>query len=214
MRRILSLAICALMLCPLALAATGGEVLPDPSEALGQAGALLREDYLFSTDYLCDAYVYLPPEDASAFLDQYEAIVRDSGFDISPCVADGQDAYRIESPVSGLYALLFPEYEGRLLFLVQDGMRLSTEPEPTPTPTPRATSRPETGGGSASTGSHVEYVIQQTPCLICHTTGKCSLCNGTGIYRAYGESVLCDLWCSYCNGLGYIEQTVPILVPN
>ncbi len=48
---------------------------------------------------------------------------------------------------------------------------------------------------------------QRTLCFACHGSGRCSLCNGTGTYHAYGFSSDCscdDGVCSTCDGEHYI----------
>lgn len=209
MKRALCIAICLLLLCATALGASGELVLPDPSEALGQAGTLLRTDYPFSEDYLCDAYTYPLPDDADAFLARYAELAENSGFSLTACVADGVDAYRIERADSPLHALLFPEYQGKLLLLVPEGMRLSTEPEPTPTPQPT----PEPSA-APTVHCHLENRTRRVTCPICFGNKKCTLCNGTGVYRAYGESVPCEKLCVFCDGLGYYEEITSVWVPD
>ena len=54
----------------------------------------------------------------------------------------------------------------------------------------------------------------ERPCLTCHGSGKCNLCNGTGVYRAYGEAVDCPVICSFCKGEKTYEAMEPYYVPN
>lgn len=64
-----------------------------------------------------------------------------------------------------------------------------------------STNNTQTGGTV-----HNEWVTTSVTCIACHGSKICSLCNGTGWYRLYGEAVPCPKWCSTCDGLGYYEQ--------
>lgn len=51
-------------------------------------------------------------------------------------------------------------------------------------------------------------VDRKTPCVACHGSKMCSVCNGTGVHRMYGQSGICSACggnkkCSICNGTGY-----------
>jgi len=63
-------------------------------------------------------------------------------------------------------------------------------------------------------GFSVEYRTVDRPCPVCHGSGSCNLCSGTGVYRIYGESVDCDPVCSFCDGIGTYEAMEYYYVPN
>lgn len=96
--------------------------LPDPADLLGSAGSLLQSNYQFTLDYLCNAYLYPMPDDLDAFVSDYAALAEQSGFTVSETTADGAPAYRLEQNSSGLYALLIPDVQGKLLLLVDVGL--------------------------------------------------------------------------------------------
>lgn len=96
------------------------EPVPDPVAVTGVYGSLLAEDYQFSADYLCDAYVYATPEDKS-FIDMYTVRCRQAGYTVTAATIDGAQAYTIQNG-SGTYACLFPDYGGQMLLLIQKGM--------------------------------------------------------------------------------------------
>jgi len=70
------------------------------------------------------------------------------------------------------------------------------------------------GGSGRSSGSYSfdagdsdVYQHQTSVCMACYGTGTCSICNGTGIYRMYGETTVCAACggtgiCSICGGMG------------
>lgn len=218
--------ICALILIALLCAAATGEgltglgqSLPNPAALLGASGKLIQENYSFAWDYLCDAYTYPLPEDSAEFLEAYIALAEQAGCSVSDTTADGQQALRIDSPDGSRYALLFPEFQGQILLLMQTGLKFAPETTPTPasTPKPSPTPLPATPATSNSvqgnaSSPHVEYQYVQVPCSVCHTSGKCSLCNGTGTYRLYGTSTPCYIYCQTCDGLGYYMQMQPVWV--
>ena len=67
------------------------------------------------------------------------------------------------------------------------------------TPTPYAYPEP---APTLFQHGHIEYVTVTEKCFNCHGTGICPLCNGTGTYRRYGQSVSCDKKCGTCGGAG------------
>lgn len=64
---------------------------------------------------------------------------------------------------------------------------LDPDPDPVIIPTPAA--------------ERWEWVEVEKDCPSCYN-GTCTICNGSGVYRMYGESVPCRIFCSSCDGLG------------
>ena len=209
MKKMLSLVL-ALMLCMACAAASaagfsglsgggfsglsvsgGAEALPDPAKVTDSYGTLMQADYAFSSDYLCDAYIYERPRTINAFTDEYFSLCRKAGYTVTETTVDGVNAYSIQAD-DAHYALLVTNFDGQMLLLVQKGMDFS--------PTP------------SYPGGHVEYVAVKQDCFAC-TNGRCDLCNGSGWYRMYGERVPCTMYCTTCNGLGYWYTTQPVWVP-
>ena len=65
--------------------------------------------------------------------------------------------------------------------------------------------------GGGSTG-HWEWQKVKVDCPSC-VGGICPLCNGSGVYRMYGQSIPCERRCSVCDGLGYFYQDEYVYVP-
>lgn len=104
---------------------TTAEPVPDPAAVTGAYGSLLAENYQFSADYLCDAYVYAKPTDRS-FIDQYTVRCRQAGYTVTAATIDGAKAYTIQNG-DGSYACLFPDYSGQMLLLIQKGMNFELQ---------------------------------------------------------------------------------------
>lgn len=78
------------------------------------------------------------------------------------------------------------------------------------------------GSGAAENGpalpaagqgtGHYEWRSVERDCPSC-VGGVCSVCNGSGWYRLYGERVACSVLCSACRGLGVIVQREYVYVP-
>lgn len=191
MKRILLLLFC-LLLCTTASA----QVLPDAGAVLNVSPQQQSADYVYSPDYVCDVWVY--PRDArtdNRMADWIMAALH-SGYTIRYTTVDGQNAYRLED-ANGRYALMFPQYQGAVMLMIQQGMDYApalTTPTPKPTPAP-----------TASAGGDWEWVEVEKDCPYC-TLGRCSVCKGTGTYSLHGVSVSCDTACSSCDGKGTITQ--------
>ncbi|MBQ8311792.1 MAG: hypothetical protein IJX84_01115 [Clostridia bacterium] len=189
MKRILLILLC-LLLC----ATASAQVLPDAGIALDVSPQQQMTDYVFSQDYVCSVWVY--PRDARTDSRMADWIMDalHSGYTVSCTTVEGQTAYRLED-ATGRYALMFPQYQGAVMLMVQQGMDYAPA---LATPTPKATPVP-----TASTGGNWEWVEVEKDCPYC-TMGRCSVCKGTGTYSLYGESVSCDPACSSCDGKGTI----------
>ncbi len=103
-------------------------VVVDPAELLGTEGTVLQEDYQFSANYICTAYVYDMPADADSFVSAYTQRMEDNGFTAEQTPVDGIDGWSY-TWTDGTYALLVPDFDGSLLLLVQNGMTFG-EPLP------------------------------------------------------------------------------------
>ena len=121
-------------------------------------------------------------------------------------MADGYSAYRVQDG-QGLYALLFPDYDSAVMLMVQQGL-----PHAPDVPTAKSTVQPMPQGDMNSTSdSHLETMLAEMDCPSCQG-GSCSICNGTGTYRLYGETVFCPTRCTACDGIGSYLTTQTIYV--
>lgn len=91
--------------------------LPDPAAVLDVEGSLLQADYAFSSDYLCDAYVY---EYAQTDVQTYLTAAEKAGFETQAVRIDGQSGYELTA--DDQTAMLVPAFNGKLLLLVEKGM--------------------------------------------------------------------------------------------
>lgn len=101
-------------------------VVPDPAEWTGQEGTIIQEEYLFSAGYICTAYSYPLADDA--FFEAYIQRAEQNGFSVSTQIVEDYEVLKL-SLDSGAYALLFPNVDGGMLLLVQEGMTFG-QPEP------------------------------------------------------------------------------------
>ena len=132
MKKLLALLLAAMMLTVCGGASATGlagllggtqtvQPVPDPVTVTGSYGSLLAENYQFSADYLCDAYVYAVPDNVREFINMYTVRCRQAGYTVTAATIDGAQAYTIQNG-DGRYASLFPEYGGQMLLLIQKGM--------------------------------------------------------------------------------------------
>lgn len=197
MKRILILLFC-LLLCTTASA----QVLPDAGAVLNVSPQQQMADYVYSPDYVCDVWVY--PRDArtdNRMADWIMAALH-SGYTIRYTTVDGQPAYRLED-ANGRYALMFPQYQGAVMLMIQQGMDYAPA---LATPTPKPTAKPVDDPiiTTAPTGYWV-WVEVERDCPYC-VHGECGTCKGSGVYRLYGQAVDCPRDCAACDGKGTITQ--------
>ncbi|MBR3763906.1 MAG: hypothetical protein IKK57_05055 [Clostridia bacterium] len=132
MKRFLALILAVLLMAACTTASASGlagllggtttaQPVPDPVKVTGAYGSLLAENYQFSADYLCDAYVYAKPDDVREFVNMYTVSCRQAGYSVTAATIDGAQAYTIQRG-DGSYACLFPDYGGQMLLLIQKGM--------------------------------------------------------------------------------------------
>lgn len=93
-------------------------VLPDPADLLGE-GTLFAEDYAYA-GFTSTVYLYKLPANAEAFLTEYQALATTNGFAVENTTADGFAALSLTH--GGKKALLFPEYSGAVMLMVENGM--------------------------------------------------------------------------------------------
>lgn len=180
------------------------EALPDP-EPLLTGGATFYDGYFELDDgFRGTAYAYPMPENWTLFLVEYAALCEAAGYTLEKGVQLFQPAWKAAS--RGKQAWLIPAYKGCLLVVVDMDIPFVSTPTPEAVITPRPAAAP-----TAVPGGHVEYITTQQDCFAC-VGGVCGLCNGTGIYRAYGEKVACSVRCQTCDGLGWWESITPVWV--
>lgn len=103
-------------------AVVAADGLPDPALAMeGVYATLLQKDYQFSESYICTAYTYPMPRSMQSFLNDYQEIAARSGYSVESQTIDGTQGYIVRDG-GGLYAMLIPYFENKLLFLVHNGM--------------------------------------------------------------------------------------------
>ena len=90
-------------------------------------------DYAYTPDYTCDVWVYAPGAPADTWLLQ----CIEAGYTVEKTQVEGYDVYRAADR-KGQYALLFPNYSGAAMLMVQKGI-LYTPDAPTPHPCAHAT---------------------------------------------------------------------------
>lgn len=195
-------ALCLLLI--LCLSAAHAESLPDVGTFLQTAGECQKVDYAFSADYHCDVWVYPRSAQADALLGDWLLRALEEGYTISKTSIEGETAYCAVDAI-GRCALLFPDFQGVVMLLVEQGMPYSSEPEatavPQPTAAPATTSVPST-----SQSVQWEWVTVEKDCPAC-IAGVCSLCLGTGTFRLYGSAIECPTYCTTCNGKGTYTTT-------
>ena len=171
-------------------------------------------DYVYAPDYVCDVWVYPRDSRTDSRMADWIMAALQSGYTISCITVEDQTAYRLVDQ-SGLYALMFPKYQGAVMLMVQQGMDYAPAmATPTPKPTPQPTTPPVIPQTSGSNNGEWIWVEVEKDCPSCHG-GRCSICNGTGVYRLYGEEVWCSRYCSSCDGRGtYTTQEYQYLHIN
>ena len=93
-------------------------VLPDPADLLGE-GTVFAEDYPYA-GILCTVYLYKIPGNVNGFLGEYQALAQANGFAVESTQVEGFQA--LSMTYGGKKALLFPEYSGSTMLMVENGM--------------------------------------------------------------------------------------------
>lgn len=200
MKKIMAFSVCLMLICVSACA----QVLPDAGVWLDVGVQQKMTDYVFSQDYVCDVWIYPRDNRTEKLLAGWIMQALDSGYIVSVTIVEGQRAYRLEDE-NGLYALMFSQYQGKVMLMLQQGMHYAPDmATPTPRPTLRPTLEPNEGAKApgADTGDWGWIWVEvEKDCPFC-VNGRCSNCNGTGAIHLYGETVSCDRSCVACDGLG------------
>ena len=193
--------------------------LPDPSAILLTDPVFYGDDLIIEGVSYC-AYAYPSPDDVESFLTEYTVLANDAGYAVSGALFAEFEGFELlpawQVSSGALNAYIIPDFRGCMLYLVNpmlDYPLLPTPkptPAPTPAPAPRPTSAPVQQPQNSSSG-HWEYIEVKQDCFACFG-GTCDLCNGSGIYRAYGSEVACSRYCETCDGLGYWYTTQPVWV--
>ena len=190
--------------------------LPCPSDILGGAAVLYQRNYHYDTQTVCDAYTFPEPENMTAFAAAYGILLQKAGYAMEETVESGRTVYLV-TDAAGRRAWLAGGFRGSLLYLVEQGMKYDPLPTPEPTavptftPSPRPTAKPAQKPAQSNTAPQTSsgqwmWRSVEKDCPSCFG-GKCSLCNGSGIYRMYGQKVACPIYCTACDGVGsYITQ--------
>ena len=199
------------------------EELPDPSEILLVDPVFYGDDLVVEGISYC-AYAYPMPDDQNAFLCDYSVLANNAGYTVSSALIEAFENFDIipawQVSSGALNAYIITDFRGCMLFLVNPMLNYPLLPTPKPTPaptpapthapTPRPTSSPAEAIPNSSNG-HWEYIEVKQDCFACFG-GTCDLCNGSGIYRAYGSEVPCSRFCETCDGLGYWYTTQSVWV--
>lgn len=131
MKKLFALLLVAMLLVGSAMAGSLDDLLPKPSGLLPDpclavrgddrsfVGKLYRENFVLGTDYVCDAYLY--PRVTRSFLGSYTRVLQKFGYTIVETQVDGRDGYSIQCG-DGKKALMVPDFNGQMLFLVEKGM--------------------------------------------------------------------------------------------
>jgi len=191
--------------------------MPCPSDILGGVAVLYQHNYHYDAQTICDAYTFPMPDDMEKFLGAYRALLQKAGYAMEETVDSGVAAYLV-TDAAGHRAWLAEGFRGSLLYLVEQGMKYDPLPTPEPTAVPTFTPSPSPTAKPAEKPASQSYTAPQASsgqwmwrsvekdCPSCFG-GKCSICNGSGIYRMYGQKVACPIYCTACDGVGtYISQ--------
>ncbi len=196
--------------------AEDGCTFPDLSFLLRTPCELIQTQYSFSDRFTCDAYAWDYPKgwrnEGDVLLAMFAQIYGGWTWEVGD--VEGHNAFCLTND-GGASAILVSDFEGRVLALVPVGCdivavdedKTATDSLPESTPYSEASTHAESGGG------HWEWQTRQVDCPSC-VGGWCSICNGTGSYRLYGEEVPCCIYCKSCGGLGYIVQNEYVFVPD
>ncbi|MBQ8536581.1 MAG: hypothetical protein IJ461_04165 [Clostridia bacterium] len=185
MKKTLILVLCFALAAAPALALTLPEI---------KGGTKQFQDYDYTADYLCDVWVYPGGTPHEGWL----LACLEAGFALQKAQVEGYEVYRVTDD-AGRYALLFPQYSGAVMLMVQKGMIYGPE-APLPTADP-----PDPPNG------HWETVSVEVDCPAC-VNGVCDLCQGTGVFRLYGTVSDCERKCQTCGGLGTYASTQRVFV--
>ena len=105
------------------------EAVPDPAQILGSTGSLLQDNYEYA-GVIYDAYLFPHPASVDAFLTDYNRAAMNAGYTTESGVQDGYSVLRIfDAGNRDMTALLLPDYQGYLLFMVPPAMNFTLHDE-------------------------------------------------------------------------------------
>ncbi len=108
--------------------------LPDPGVSLGQAGQLYQADFAYENGTTYDTYLYARPNPAEAFIAAYTDAVGQAGYTVEEGTESGNKALYISDGTEK--AILLPDYQGYMFFMVPKGFDFVPETAVEPTPAP------------------------------------------------------------------------------
>ncbi len=207
---LLSLVLCTLMTNAGAL--TSG-TFPDLGYLLDTPCMEGQRNYVFSQSFTCDVYTWDYPDNWPEKFDRLLPLLAvNEGWTYEEANVEGYPAYQLTGP-KGEYALLVPRFGGQVLLLLPVGYEvISPGATPAPTLSPKPTGKTIVQPLIPS-GGHYEWQNVSEDCPFC-VGGSCKTCNGTGVYRLYGQAVDCDPHCSTCDGKGTITQRKYVFIPD
>lgn len=232
MRTMIVAAGCILMLAvPQWVAGASECTFPDLEFLLGTSCRILQEEYVYSEEFLCDAYTWDYPDGWDSEDDYLFALLACEHCSIWEWDAEEIEGYSgfVLFGENGEQTLIVSEFDGedQVLVLVDAGMEIekveltenadewiasveeikseeSSADDSSSSENSESTQNTE-NTQSTGTSGHWEWQIKEVDCPSC-VGGWCSVCNGTGTYRLYGQTVACPIYCSSCNGKGTITQ--------
>lgn len=176
------------------LSGHASEALPDPAELLAAEGVLKKESDDFFT------YAYPLPENPQLFFTFYTAFAKSAGYRLEKetDAVTGEMLYYFWDDQERV-VLLVPNSQGEMLLIVEKGVNFTSDAPIALSPT-------------AAPGKWVLQSVE-SDCPAC-IGGVCDLCNGSGVYRAYGTTTDCSRECKVCDGKGYTESLRHVFVPD
>ena len=95
-------------------------VLPDPAKLLESKGEIFARDYAYGPGYTCTVYIYHLSSGSAAFSSAYQVQAETNGYTVESTNIEGFSALKLS--YDGKYALLFPDYSGVVMLMVENGM--------------------------------------------------------------------------------------------
>ena len=156
--------------------------LPDTGICLCADGVLVARGTDLGNGFVGDIWMYEHNAETAEGVEIWLYLADLEEFILSETTVDGCAAYQATAK-NGCRAILVPDYDGVALLLAEEGIHDLPDDEPQP----------------------FQIWQEEVDCPHCHG-GRCSLCHGSGVYRAYGQSVSCDPYCAACDGRGVVAR--------
>ena len=183
MKKIMILVLALTLICLPVMA----EELPDAGVCLKQDGLLCAVNLDMGGGYVCDLWAFDQDSRTVDGILMWLAVAEEFGYRLADALVEGRQAFEAKAP-DGRCAYLVPDYDGMVVLLVERGMEYNpvrvVEDDPQP---------------------QTQHGYMEVDCPYCYG-GRCPQCNGSGIYRNYGVSVSCDLYCAGCDGRGTVTR--------